>query len=52
MTKDGTYLYARINNEPNTIDLMSYDPLTKKWFSFYEHFVKHLNSIDEVEQKN
>ncbi|CAF1252283.1 unnamed protein product [Adineta steineri] len=51
MTKDGTYLYARIINEPNTIDLMSYDPLTKKWFSFYEHFVKHLNDNDKIEEK-
>jgi hypothetical protein len=52
MTKEGTNLYARIINEPNTIDLMSYDLLTKKWFSFYEHFVKHLNTNDQIEQKN
>jgi hypothetical protein len=52
MTKDGSNLYARIINEPNTIDLMSYDPLTKKWFSFYEHFVKHVHNSDEIEQKN
>ena len=52
MTKDDSDLFARIINEPNTIDLMSYDPLTKKWFSFYEHFVKHLNSSDGIEQKN
>ncbi|CAF3479713.1 unnamed protein product [Rotaria sp. Silwood1] len=51
MTKDGTNLYARIINEPNTIELMSYDPLTKKWFSFYEHFVKHINHCDNIEQK-
>ena len=49
MTKDGTNLYSRIVNEPNTIELMSYDPLTKKWFSFYEHFVKHLNHCDNIE---
>ena len=49
MTKDGTSLYARTINESNTIDLMSYDPLTKKWFSFYEHFVKHLNNSDGIE---
>ncbi|CAF0984259.1 unnamed protein product [Rotaria sordida] len=52
MTKNNINLYARIINEPNTIELMSYDPLTKKWFSFYEHFVKHLNNCDNIEQKN
>lgn len=51
MTKDGTNLYSRIIHEPNTIDLMSYDPLTKKWFSFYEHFVKHLNDNDHIGEK-
>lgn len=51
MTKDGIDLYTRIINEPNTVDLMSYDPLTKKWFSFYEHFVKHLNNNDIIENK-
>ncbi|CAF3111343.1 unnamed protein product [Rotaria socialis] len=49
MTKDGTNLYSRIVSEANTIELMSYDPLTKKWFSFYEHFVKHLNHCDNIE---
>jgi hypothetical protein len=52
MTKESTKLYARIITEPNTIDLMSYDLLTKKWFSFYEHFLKHLNNSDHIEQKN
>lgn len=52
MVKDGTSLYARIVNEPDTIELMSYDSLTKKWFSFYEHFVKHLHSHDNIEEKN
>lgn len=51
MTREGTNLYARIINEPNTIDLMSYDSLTKKWFSFYEHFVKHLNDNEQTEQE-
>jgi ABC-type sulfate transport system substrate-binding protein len=50
MVKDATYLYARTIAEPNTIDLMSYDPVTKKWFSFYEHFVKHWNSTDVTQQ--
>ncbi|UJR28510.1 hypothetical protein I4U23_009748 [Adineta vaga] len=49
LTKEGTHLYARIVKEPNTIDLMSFDPLTKRWFSFYEHFVKHLNDNDKIE---
>lgn len=52
MTQAGTNLYARIANEPNTVDLMSYDPLRKKWFSFYEHFVKHLNNNEQIEQNN
>lgn len=52
MTQTGTNLYARIANEPNTVDLMSYDPLRKKWFSFYEHFVKHLNNNEQIEQNN
>lgn len=52
LTKDGTNLYVRTIKEPNTIELTSYDPLTKKWFSFYEHFVKHLNNCDDdIEQK-
>ena len=51
MTKDGRNLFARIINEPNTIELLLYDSLTKKWFSFYEHFVKHLNSSDHVEEE-
>lgn len=52
LTKEDAYLYARTMTEPNTIDLMSFDPLTKKWFSFYEHFVKHLNSTDQTEESN
>ena len=52
MTREGTHLYARITNEPNTVDLMSYDSLTKKWFSFFEHFVKHINNNEEIEQQN
>ncbi|CAF0995587.1 unnamed protein product [Adineta ricciae] len=50
LTKEGTYLYARIISEPNTIDLISYDPLTKKWFSFYEHFVKHLSDNGKTDE--
>lgn len=48
MIKDGSNLYARMTAEPNIIDLVSYDPTTKKWFSFYEHFVKHLNTTEET----
>lgn len=51
LTKDGTSLYARIVHEPSTVELMSYDPLTKKWFSFYEHFVKHLHDHDRVSER-
>ena len=51
LTKEGTYLYARIISEPNTIDLISYDPLTKKWFSFYEHFVKHISDNGKIDEQ-
>ena len=51
LTKSGTQLYSRIIVEPNSVDLIAYDPLKKIWFSFYDHFLaKHLNNDDKSEQ--
>lgn len=52
MIKEGSHVYARTTAESNTVELISYDPVAKKWFSFYEHFVKHLNTSDDQEQTN
>lgn len=52
IVREKSQLYARTTIDTKTIELMSFDPLTKKWFSFDDHFVKHLNTSDDQEQTN